>query len=120
MRSPSQQELKEEPLRIFLDESALEELLTEKKNLQARIKEIDELTKEKLKLLMEEMRASGVDVLAIDNNNFVIEVIDGSKYFRTIAFSSLSKKFPELLDKYPELITEVNRKAHIRVSTVKE
>lgn len=115
---PNKFALKEESSRLILDN--IEELLIEKKKLEARLKEIKELTKFDMDMLLEHMRDNNVETLPINNNEFMVEYIKEVQTTRIKGLKAILKSDSTFADRFPQYIVESIRKSHIRVSTIKD
>lgn len=109
---PSKVQLSEEIIEAAIGHRRA--LYLEMAELKQREKELKELLKDHSDNIADLMREQELDEIELDG--VTIKSIKSTTYQRLIGIKAMREKHSFLLETYPELLTDVNVKAYLRIS----
>ena len=114
---PSTNRLKQEIIEEMLQQGDLDKLLIEEKEMKAKLKQIQELIKDRKVVVVEEMVNLGIESVPL-GNDYYIEMIKGSTRQRLISFKKFQKYFPNFLKDNPLSVEETTVKPYIKIRSI--
>ena len=112
---PSQKQLKQEA--VLSKISDIREKMVEIARLDKKLKSMKNDMKDHFEALSELMREMDLEDIHIESD-VIVESIKPYSYKRFAGVKSIQKKHPEVLELYPDLITTVDVKPHIRLKVI--
>lgn len=113
---PSTRKLKQEA--ILSDMAHIREELVKLAKMKAEVKEKEKALKEHMKIVAEMM--ADLDLSELDISDDVrMTLVKAYSYKRMKGIKTLEKEHPELLNAYPDIVTEVNVKPYTKLELIK-
>ncbi len=111
---PSNQAMKEEAVLDEIPPHVLE-MIKRKKELEAELKQLSDDLKPHLSAIQEVM--TDIDLEELDIGDYTIQNSKPYSYVRFKGYNTVIRNHPELLENYPDIVSEVNVSGHIKIKT---
>lgn len=114
---PSNNRLKQEIIEEMLLKGNLDQLLIEEKELKQKLKQVQELIKDRKTVVVEEMVSLDIESVPL-GDDYYIEMVKGSTRQKLISFAKFKKTYPQFLEDNPQSVTETTVKPYIKIRSI--
>jgi hypothetical protein len=115
---PSINQLKQEIGISALEESRLNDMLIKEKELKLELKGIQDQIKIQKDILTKILIENDIKEIPL-GEDFNMQLIAGGTRLKVMSGKDIQKKYPHLIEQYPDLVTEVKSKDQMRITVKK-